>query len=76
MAVGLGGICSRHGRGPICAENTNSSKLELTENKPENWKDMVAGLCWGEWGIVGKSGGVWWNGAGSRGSGVAGVARK
>nr|GFA51740.1 hypothetical protein [Tanacetum cinerariifolium] len=20
----------------------------------------VAGLCWGEWGIVGKSGGVWW----------------
>nr|GFA32832.1 hypothetical protein [Tanacetum cinerariifolium] len=25
----------------------------------------VAWVCWGECGIVGKSGGVWWNGAGS-----------
>nr|GEU50151.1 hypothetical protein [Tanacetum cinerariifolium] len=30
---------------------------------------QVAGLCWGEWGIVGKSGGLWWNGAGSGGIG-------
>nr|GEV47084.1 hypothetical protein [Tanacetum cinerariifolium] len=29
----------------------------------------VSGLCWGEWGIVGKSGGLWWNGAGSGGRG-------
>nr|GEX23167.1 hypothetical protein [Tanacetum cinerariifolium] len=26
-------------------------------------------LCWDEWGIMGKSGGLWWNGAGSEGRG-------
>nr|GEZ06390.1 hypothetical protein [Tanacetum cinerariifolium] len=26
----------------------------------------VASLSWGRWGIMGKSGGLWWNGAGSR----------
>nr|GEX92665.1 hypothetical protein [Tanacetum cinerariifolium] len=23
---------------------------------------IVPGLCWGEWGIVGRSGRVWWSG--------------
>nr|GEW53810.1 hypothetical protein [Tanacetum cinerariifolium] len=31
-------------------------------------------LCWDEWGITGKSGGLWWNGAENKGYGVAGLA--
>nr|GEY73145.1 hypothetical protein [Tanacetum cinerariifolium] len=55
MAVGLGGICSGHGRGPICAENTNSGKLKLTENNPENWAG--AGFLWERVGkVVGSVG--------------------
>nr|GEZ79855.1 hypothetical protein [Tanacetum cinerariifolium] len=34
----------------------------------------VAGLSWGRWGIMGKSGGLWWNGAGSGEEVVAGLA--
>nr|GEX32874.1 hypothetical protein [Tanacetum cinerariifolium] len=45
--------------------------LSLQELSPR-----VSGLCWGEWGIVGKSGGLWWNGAGRGGRGVAGVEGK
>nr|GEY74600.1 hypothetical protein [Tanacetum cinerariifolium] len=33
-------------------------------------------LCWDEWGIVGKSGVKWWNGAGSGEMEVTGVAGK
>nr|GEZ49221.1 hypothetical protein [Tanacetum cinerariifolium] len=36
----------------------------------------VAGLSWGEWGRVVGSSGLWWNGAGSRLSCVAGDGRK
>nr|GEV33299.1 copia protein [Tanacetum cinerariifolium] len=39
-------------------------------------KPRVAGLCWGEWGKVVGSSGLWWIGAGSRGSGVAGNVEK
>nr|GEW00601.1 ribonuclease H-like domain-containing protein [Tanacetum cinerariifolium] len=35
---------------------------------------QVAGLCWGEWRIVGKSGGVWWSRAGNGEMKVTGVA--
>nr|GEU81669.1 hypothetical protein [Tanacetum cinerariifolium] len=33
------------------------------EDKVENHRVLL--LCWDEWGIMGKSGGLWWNGAGS-----------
>nr|GEX17183.1 hypothetical protein [Tanacetum cinerariifolium] len=36
----------------------------------------VAGLCWGEWGVVVGSSGLWWNGAGSGEMEVTGVAGK
>nr|GEV85125.1 hypothetical protein [Tanacetum cinerariifolium] len=29
------------------------------------YRTRVPLLCWDEWGIMGKSGGLWWNGAGS-----------
>nr|GFA93163.1 hypothetical protein [Tanacetum cinerariifolium] len=34
----------------------------------------VASLSWGRWKIMGKSGGLWWNGAGSEEEVVAGLA--
>nr|GEU81671.1 putative reverse transcriptase domain-containing protein [Tanacetum cinerariifolium] len=33
-------------------------------------------LCWDEWGIMGKSGGLWWNGAGSGERGFVESGRK
>nr|GFA14580.1 hypothetical protein [Tanacetum cinerariifolium] len=36
----------------------------------------VSSLCWGEWGRVVGSSGIWWNEAGSEGSGVAGNGGK
>nr|GEW59356.1 hypothetical protein [Tanacetum cinerariifolium] len=36
----------------------------------------VAGLSWGSWGIMGKSGGLWWNGAGSGKEGSGEMAGK
>nr|GFB13534.1 hypothetical protein [Tanacetum cinerariifolium] len=35
---------------------------------------IVAGLCWDEVGIVGKSGGLWWSGAENKEMEVTGVA--
>nr|GEX26154.1 hypothetical protein [Tanacetum cinerariifolium] len=40
------------------------------------YRPGVAGLCWGEWGKVVGSSGLWWIGAGSKRSGVAGNGGK
>nr|GEU32964.1 transposase, Ptta/En/Spm, transposase, Tnp1/En/Spm-like protein [Tanacetum cinerariifolium] len=53
-----------------------SKALRVIAVKKMMRRPRFAGLSWGEWEIVGKSGGVWWNGAGSGEVEVTAVVRK
>nr|GEU62565.1 hypothetical protein [Tanacetum cinerariifolium] len=56
--VGLGKTYSRHGMDQRNAENTDSGKPKLTENKDENWAGQGAGFLWEVMGSSWSSGGV------------------
>nr|GEU89317.1 hypothetical protein [Tanacetum cinerariifolium] len=40
----------------------NEHQLKFNSYKDTKTRPIVPGLCWGEWGIVGRSGRVWWSG--------------
>nr|GEW79892.1 putative reverse transcriptase domain-containing protein [Tanacetum cinerariifolium] len=62
-------LYGRKCRSPVCWDEVGQVQLTGPETR-------VAGLSWGEWGRVVGSSGLWWNGAGSGLSCVAGDGGK